>query len=198
MTYRERREAKADRLREWATKRQAAAGRTLQADAHYRGDHAFNTQPGHIPERARVIAREDRAHQSLGKAAEMLSRAAGIERAADHAIYSDDADAIQRLEERIDTLEAERERIKAYNASCRKGAPDGSLLTEREQRLLRSCIQFQPYACKGGQFPAYHLTNLGGNITRQKARLAQLTGVPRPRPRQWQALDAYEAASRLP
>lgn len=44
-------------------------GPTLRMHAHdrkhYLGDHAFNTQPGHIPLRARVIARDDQAHESL-------------------------------------------------------------------------------------------------------------------------------------
>lgn len=67
-TYRERREARAERLRGFAEKREATAAATFKSHEQYRGDHAFNTQPGHIPERARVIAREDRAHESLQKA----------------------------------------------------------------------------------------------------------------------------------
>ena len=174
MTYRERREARAQRLHEWAAKRQTRAAATLKADERFTGDHAFNTQPGHIPERARVIAREDRAFESIRKAEGMASRAAGIEAQLDRSIYSDDADAVARLQERIKALEAERERIKAYNASCRKGARDGTLLTDNEQRVLLACLQFQPYSCKQGQFPGYHLANLNGNISRQRQRLAQM------------------------
>lgn len=177
MTYRERRLAKADRLREWAAKREVRATAVFKAGEVYHGDHAFNTQPGHIPERARLIAREDRAYESLQKAHSMESRANGIETAAEHAIYSDDHDAVERLQERIATLEAERERVKAYNLSCRKGARDLSLLTEDEKRVLLSCLQFQPYACKNGQFPAYHLSNLNGNIARQRKRLETLLPV---------------------
>ena len=59
MTYRERRERRAERLRGWAEARQARAAATFAAHEVYRSDYAFNTQPGHIPERARVIARED-------------------------------------------------------------------------------------------------------------------------------------------
>lgn len=54
MTYRERREARAERLRGWAEKREKAAEATFKSHEIFRGDHAFNTQPGHIPERARV------------------------------------------------------------------------------------------------------------------------------------------------
>lgn len=77
----EKADAKADRLEGWATKRTAAATAVLDHDReHYRGDIAFNTQPGHIPLRARVIARGDRAHESLQKAAGMQDRADRLRR----------------------------------------------------------------------------------------------------------------------
>mgnify|MGYP001591397920 CR=1 FL=1 len=174
MTTRSRRLAKAERLREWADKRQHDAAALLARDAHYRGDHAFNTQPGHIPERARLIAREDQAYRSLDKADSMASRAAGIEAQADRAIYSDDEDATERLQERISGLEAERERIKSYNASCRKGKPNGDLLDEKQRGEILSIARYTPYNCKGGAFPAYHLSNLSGNIKRQRDRLVEV------------------------
>ena len=91
MTTRERREAKASKLRTWAGKRQTAAAAIFKAGEPYRGDIAFSTQPGHIPFRAKLIAREDRAHESLSKAHEMESRADEIERQADRAIYGPQA-----------------------------------------------------------------------------------------------------------
>ena len=69
MTYRERRLAKAERLREWAEKRNTKATATLNSKPGLRHDWAFITQPGHIPERARMNAADDRAHASLKKAA---------------------------------------------------------------------------------------------------------------------------------
>ena len=79
MTYRDRREARAERLRGWAGKREQSAAAVFKAGEPFTSDIAFNTQPGHIPFRARLIAREDRAYESLGKAASMRSRADGIE-----------------------------------------------------------------------------------------------------------------------
>lgn len=179
MTTRERKLAKADRLRDWADKRDARAAPVYERAAHYRGDHAFNTQPGHIPERARLIRAEDRAHADSAKARDMRGRAAGIEAQADNAIYSDDPDAIECLEERITDLEAQRERIKTYNASCRKGARDVSLLDDKQQATLKSIAQVASYQLgKNGSYPAYALSNLGGNITQQKTRLAKLSGTP--------------------
>ena len=112
-TYRERREAKAERLRGWAEKRIERANAALNSQPELGHDWAFITQPGHIPERARMNARDDRAMASLSKAASMNGRAAGIEDQLDHAIYDDDPDAIERLRERIAQLEARHEATKA-------------------------------------------------------------------------------------
>lgn len=163
MTYRERRERKAERLRGWAEKRQQEAGAVIEnIDRQYSGDVAFNTQPGHIPERARVIARQDRAFDSLHKAEGMVSRAGNIEAQLDGAIYSDDPDAVERLEERLADLEAQRERIKTANAAYRKehGAElKGLTAYQREQKM--------PHA-------GWELSNLSGNIARQRQRLEEL------------------------
>lgn len=162
MTYRERREARAEQLREWAAKREAAANATLKANEVHTGDHAFNFQPGHIPERARVIARTDRAFESLDKAREMTGRAAGIEAQADRAIYSDDADAAERLEARIAELEQQRETMKARNAAYRKehaGELRAMSAYERGQAV--------PH-------PSWELQNLGGNISRLRKRLVEV------------------------
>jgi hypothetical protein len=175
MTYRERREARADRLRGWAEKREQAAGAVLAAHEIYRGDTAFNTQPGRIPLRSRVIAQDERAVESLQKARSMAGRAVGIESQLAGAIYSDDPDAIEQLRARLAKLEAERDRVKAYNATCRKGARDISILDENQQREILGCARIgSVFLGKGGAFPGYHLTNLSGNIARNRARLEQL------------------------
>lgn len=173
-TYRERREARAERLRGWAEKREQRAEAVFETNRPYTSDYAFNTQPGHIPARARIIAQEDRQFESLRKAESMKSRADGIESQLASSIYSDDPDAIERLQAKLADLEAERARIKAYNASCRKGRRDVSLLTEREQEALLSAIRFQPQACKGGAMPSYHLSNLSGRIKATRDRIARL------------------------
>ncbi|MCH7484392.1 MAG: hypothetical protein IIA90_04505 [Chloroflexi bacterium] len=124
--------------------------------------------------------RDDRAREDNAKADEMAARADVIERQADNTIYSDDPDAIEALEARIAGLEAERDAIKAYNASCRKGAPDVDLLTDSQRRDLANVKQVAAYSLgKGGAMPSYALTNLSGNISRQKKRLGSLRN-PRP------------------
>ncbi len=163
MTYRERREAKATRLRGWADKRQADAAATLKRSEPFRGDLAFNTQPGHIPFRSRIIASEDRAYASITKADAMEARADSIERAADNAIYSDDPDAIQRLTEKILLLEDRRETMKTRNAAFRQSH--------------KAELKAEPSAYQRDQmmpFRAYEGQNLSGNIARLRARLAGL------------------------
>lgn len=174
MTYRERRLAKAERLREWAEKRQREASAQLNSQPELRHDWAFITQPGHIPARARMNRADDRACESLDKARGMASRADGIEAAAERSIYSDDEDAPERLRERIAELEATRARMKAINAAYRRGdAVYAAALgvTEEQAAGRRVTIEAgwhrQPH-------PAYELQNLGGNLARQKKRLAQI------------------------
>ena len=179
-TYRERREARAERLREWAAKRDAKAAELHARNEPYRGDIAFNTQPGHIPERARAIARTEKAWEHSTKAAEMARKADSIEAAAERAIYSDDPDAVEQLEARLADLEAERDRIKAYNASCRKAAKAGglgdlSLLDEAQQAKLVSIAKHAAFQLGAGNaLPSYALSNLSGNIKRNRDRLNEL------------------------
>lgn len=163
MTYRDRREARVERLQEWAGKREERAAAVFKAGEPFRGDIAFSTQPGHMPFRARLIAREDRAHESLVKAGSMRSRAGGIEGQLASSVYDDDPDAIEQLRARIARLEAERDEAKAVNAAYRK--EHKAELAAIGSAFLRN--QAMPY-------PSYHLQNLSGNLSRQRARLARL------------------------
>lgn len=182
-TYRERREAKADRLREWADKRDAKA-----SSAFGRADEIADMIPfgqpiliGHHSESRhrrdvdRIQSNTSKGVEHLNKRDDFRRRADGIEAQLDRSIYSDDDDAIDRLRDRLADLEAQRDRIKAYNASCRKGAPDLSLLDDKQRRDLAQTAKVAPYFVGDkGQFPGYALRNLAGNITRNRKRLAAL------------------------
>lgn len=184
MTTRDRREARAERLRSWADSNDAkstAAGTTAgtMADAIPFGQPIL---VGHYSEgrdrryRARMVANMDKAVAHGRKADEQRSRADNIERAADAAIYDDDPDVLDRLAAKLDRLEAERARVKAYNASCRKGTPDLDALDDRQREEvadLRRIAFLRP----GGAFPPYVLSNLGGTITTTRQRLARLTAA---------------------
>ncbi len=189
MTYRERREARAERLRGWADKRDARSGASFAA-VHAIADNIPLGQPilvGHHSER-HARRDQDRIHNGMragiehaDKAAAMRSRADNIERAADRAIYSDDPDAPERLRERIAELEAERDRITAYNKAARAAnkagrpisADDLAILTPRQAADLASLARVGMMR-PDKTFPAYATANLGGNIGRLRERLAQL------------------------
>jgi len=177
MTYRDRREAKSDRLEEWAEKRETKAA-TAYEGARQIADMIPFGQPilvGHHSEgrHRRDLDRIDRgmrrSFEDAQKAEEMRSRAAGIRSAAKGAIYSDDPDAIEALEARIVALEADREKIKNHNRAMRRpGACDHPADCDCRSRFPREC------GCKSHPLPAYHLANLSGNISRQRARLEVL------------------------
>lgn len=187
MTYRERRLARAERLRTWADKRQAKSASAFNT-ARTVADGIPLGQPilvGHHSERRhrRDIERIDNGmrkgieHERMAHS--MTSRADEIERQAESAIYSDDADAIERLKEKIAGLEAQRERIKEVNKMIRKHGmvACGDRLTEAEKTELLTLMRIASYhQVEKRGFPAYQLQNLGGNITRARQRLAQLSG----------------------
>ena len=66
---------KANRLEEWAEKREKKATSQLNSCPSIRHDWAFITQPGHIPFIARMNKADDRAHESLNVAQGFRERA---------------------------------------------------------------------------------------------------------------------------
>jgi len=181
MTYRERRLAKAERLRTWADSRESkAVQHRAAADEHIA--MVPLGQPilvGHHSERrarndqARFVRNMDKSIEHGNKAEEMRSRAANIEAAAKRAIYSDDPDAIERLEAKIKLAEELRESIRLFNASCRKGVPDFSLLSEQMQKNHEEIRKVGMLGDKQ-QFPPFFTSNLSGQLNRDKKRLESL------------------------
>lgn len=185
MSRRDKLEARADKRERWAE--DAAA----KSDAMFERAHQATAgipfgQPilvGHHSEgmHRRAIARSDSAMQAAverGKMAERHERVAeGIRGQLDRSIFSDDDNAITALAARIALREAECERIKAYNASCRrrKAAGDMSLLDEAQRKNLLSIAEVASYQLgKYGEYPGYALSNLRGNIANDRKRLDAL------------------------
>lgn len=71
---------KAEKYEEWAKKRRAKAEAALKRNEVHTGDIAFNTQPGHIPERARIIKQNDKAIESLETAKRFEDKAKALRR----------------------------------------------------------------------------------------------------------------------
>ena len=161
-TTRERKEARAAMLEGWADKREEKAAAGFRYGEQYRGDTAFWTQPGRIIERERVWAAHERAGRDQAKADSMSSRSAGIRDQLDRSIYSDDVDAIERLEERIAELSKRRDAMKAANTAYRK-AHRAALATMTPYRR----DQAMPHQ-------GFELTNLSADIRRNAKRLEEL------------------------
>jgi len=176
---------RAERLRGWAEKRETeaeAAGRRARelSDMIPFGQPILvghHSEGRHRRDLGRIQSGFTRSYESARMAERHRGRADEIERQAERSVYSDDEDAIEKLEARIAGLEAERDAIKAYNGSCRRGHPDPSLLTDRQREALPNVLRFTPGGPpKDGSMPSYALTNLTGNIARNRKRLAELRG----------------------
>lgn len=185
-TYRERREARADRLEEWAAKREAKAeaaserahkmmdmiplGQPILTD-HY-------SAPRHRSHLAKVQSAASKSVEHAAKAHEMASKADNIRAAADRAVYSDDPDAIERLEEKLADLESQRAAIvagvKAFNRSVKAGAPDTSLLPDRlRSQAEHPALRTMMYKPDGTLRPG-STANLSGLISTTRKRLEAL------------------------
>lgn len=66
---------RADKLEERAAKRRAEAAGIYERDQHLMSDIAFTTQPGHIPERDRIIKRREKAGRLSAEADALEGRA---------------------------------------------------------------------------------------------------------------------------
>lgn len=182
MTRRERLERKLEKRQEWAESRER------KADSARRASDAVPLPPGGEPikvghhsekrHRAAIEKCHNLMYQSFDhqKMAEHhTEKADGLAAQLDGSIFSDDADAIEQLEARIAEREAERDRIKAYNASCRKGKPDLSLLDDKQRRDILSIAKHCSYQLgKTGQFPSYTLSYLSKNIKSDQKRIAEI------------------------
>lgn len=176
MTRRERLERKVERRLEWAQGHEQKAESLHRSNDRYRGDVAFNTQPGHIPERARAIRRTEKAFEHSRTAKYHTGKAAGLQDQLDRTIFSDDHDAIEKLEEKIAKLEMDRERMKKANAIVRKKKLTND---EKVQQLMDSLgfgkrmaqTLLEPDFCGRYGFASFELSNRGAEIRRAKQRI---------------------------
>ena len=176
MTRRERAEARLERRREWAAGRAAKAEGLFARGDKFRGDHAFNTQPGHIPERARVLAAHDRGCEHLKVAAHHEAKALGLERQLATTIFSDDADAVEALRAKAAGLTARRDEAKRLNSWWRRrgtmsGCPG---VTDAEAAAWDADIPTRYTWERKGPTRPYELTSLSAEIRRCAARIAEI------------------------
>lgn len=173
MTTRERREARAARLRGWAEKREASGEARIET-AHQLGAGIPFGQPiliGHHSEKrhrgtiARIDSNMRAGIDDTRKAADMESRADNIEKATANSIFTDDHDAAEKLTEKIARLTAQRDRMKERNAEFRK----------EHKAELKELTGYERDRALPHQ--SYEITNLTANIGRLSKRLKGLDGA---------------------
>lgn len=129
MTRRERLERKIEKREEWAAKAAQRSDR-LASEVHQMASAIPMGQPiliGHHSEgrdrryRERIGNKASKSVEEYRKAEHHEQKAAGLSAQLERTIFSDDADAIERLEEKVAALEAKRDEMKAANkANVRK------------------------------------------------------------------------------
>lgn len=174
MTRRERLERKIEKRKEWAAGRRQKASGLLHRNEPYRGDIAFNTQPGHIPERARAIRRDDKAAEHASVAAHHDGKAAGLQAQLDRTIFGDDEDAVEQLEARIAENEAKRERRKKVNALYRKADAAGLAELGLDLEQLRAQVAAVGYSWVKAPYGSGGLSNLGSRIKADRQRIEDI------------------------
>ena len=118
----------------------------------------------------------DKIHNTFGKSIELEEKAKYYgEKAAGygtHGISQDNPEAVTKLKEKIEKLEAQQEKCKAINKAIKKSDDEGLRalgLTEEQIIELKT-----PDFCGRIGMPAYALTNNLANIRRLKQRIEQL------------------------
>jgi len=181
--YTERREARIDRFESRASKAQA------ESDAAYRAassimEHIPPGQPilvGHHSEKRhrhdldKIDCNMRKSVESSEKAGYYSSRAEAA--ASNTAISSDDPEAVEKLQAKLDGLQAEQSMMKAVNAYYRKhktldDCPD---LTAETRKEIEHSWSMGWYV--GVPFPSYALSNNNAEINRIKRRLEALREV---------------------
>lgn len=128
-----------------------------------------------VKKKERQNAAADRNYQEWKEIQKLLDKMRGIANGKD-VIKSGDADAVERLEKKLETLKAEQEKMKAANKAIRMkdiGKGDAELVklgfSEAEIESLR-----KPDFCGRIGYPDYALRNNNANIHRVEGRLKKL------------------------
>jgi len=191
--YQERRQARIDRLHQRADNTASAANQAYET-ARKMASVIPLGQPilvGHHSEkrdrnyRKRIWKKQDQSCALSAKAKRLAERATAAEN--NTAISSDDPEAVQRLKEKLESLETHQSRMKAINAAFRKAKKPGpndepgivkfaetANISLDKARLLVDGVE-HGYSWEKQPYPGYTLTNNNANIRRVRDRIKQLT-----------------------
>ena len=174
MTRRERLAAKIEKREEWAAGRRSKSAALTRYTDRYRGDVAFNTQPGHIPERARMNRKDEQAAEHQAMAQHHDAKAAGLADQLERSVFSDDHDAIEQLEQRIAGHEAQRDRMKLINKLFKKGDAAGLAAIGLNLDSIKAKLAAAGPYWGGAPHLPYEMTNLGARIRADRERIEQI------------------------
>ena len=187
--YAERREARIDRLQKSAERHEAAASAAYRRARSVVDGIPFG-QPningclnGAINRHATAMRT---SIQESDKADAMHARAKAANN--NHAISSDDPEALTRLRDKLDELEKNQDRMKAANAAIRlkDTAKGDAKLSELGFSQIDIAKLRQPDFIGRVGYPSFALTNNGANIRSVKERIAQLEArAAEPAPEGW-------------
>ena len=180
--YEERKQARIDRYRERAEQARQES-RELSQESISMLERIPPGQPilvGHHSERGhrKLLERSDRKmEQSIAaseKAAYYEHKAEAAER--NTAIFSDDPDALTKLNKKLESLQVAQTRMKQINAYYRKhGTCQGFHgLSDEQAEKLDDRVR-NGYSWEKAPYPAYALSNNNQEIRRLKERIKQLT-----------------------
>lgn len=177
MTTRERLERKLEKRREWAA---AAAARSEEAfnRAHNLTAPIPFGQPNVGGRLTGVLKRANsamsRSCAESDKAQYHEDKAEGLERALEMNIYSDDPDAVEKLQARIAELEEIQDTCKIANKVIREKKLTDEEKAEKIAMLTGAKLEAARQWVAAGGFPSYSLTNNNANIRRLEKRLAEI------------------------
>jgi len=181
MIRRERLERKLEKRREWAGKAEARSDARFNA-AHNLADAIPLGQPilcGHHSERhARRDAERIANNMTKGCEESRLAEhheacATGIERALERSVFSDDADAVEKLEVRIAENEAKRDKMKLVNKLFKKGDAEGLAALGLNLESLKARLAGR-FSWDQQPFAKFELTNLGARIRADRERIEEV------------------------
>lgn len=179
MTRRERLEAKLEKREEWAAKADfrsnAACNRSRQlADMIPMGQPILighHSERGHRAHLKRIDNAMRRSVEQMKLAEHHAQKAAGLEAQLERSVFSDDEDAIEKIEARIAEREAARERMKLVNKLYKKADVEGlKALSLDYDKLKAQLDSMGAYFGKAPHMP-YELSNLGASIQSDKKRI---------------------------
>jgi len=178
--YKERKEAKIDRLRDRAEKAQSESDSRYKS-AKQTADMIPFGQPILVGHHSEGRARRDqqKIHDNMGRSIKAQEKAGRLSDRADSAennrsISSDDPEAAVKLKQKLDNLEKLQAKMKEINAAYRKfkknpATLDKSGLEENHKKTIRDFVP--QYSWEKGPFPSYRMTNNNATIRNTKKRL---------------------------